>query len=218
MIRTFVATKNAGKMRELREIFAGSPLELETYRAYGDVVEGETSYAENAALKARALRAQLVASGISAAVLGDDSGLEVAALRGRPGVLSARYGGATATWEERRAALLDELERSGTGDRSARFVCALHFISAAGEERAVSADFSGAVARLERGAAGFSYDPIFEIPQRGLTFGELTPAQKNSISHRARAAAELLRLLATAEAGREPEPRDRAGNERATGM
>jgi len=218
MIRTFVATKNAGKMRELREIFAGSPLELDTYEGYRDVVEGETSYAENAALKAHALRAQLSERGIFAAVLGDDSGLEVAALDGRPGVLSARYGGATSTWHERRAALLAELERSLAGDRSARFVCALHFISAAGEERSVSADFSGAVARSERGAAGFSYDPIFEIPSRGLTFAELTPAHKNSISHRARAAAELLRLLATAEAGPEPERRDRAGNERATGM
>jgi XTP/dITP diphosphohydrolase len=218
MIRTFVATKNAGKMRELRDIFAGSPLELETYGAYRDVVEGETSYAENAALKANALRAQLVACGISAAVLGDDSGLEVSALGGRPGVLSARYGGANATWAERRGALLEELERSRTRDRSARFVCALHFISAAGEERSVSAYFRGAVARAERGASGFSYDPIFEIPSRGLTFAELASEEKNSISHRARAAAELLRLLAAAKAGGEPERGDRAGNDPPAGM
>jgi XTP/dITP diphosphohydrolase len=218
MIRTFVATKNAGKMRELCEIFAGSPLELKTFPEYRDVVEGETSYAENAGLKARALHAQLAACGIKSAVLGDDSGLEVAALGGRPGVLSARYGGGTATWAQRRAALLDELERSGSGDRSARFVCALHFISATGEERSVSADFSGAVAHAERGAAGFSYDPIFEIPSRGLTFAELTSGEKNAVSHRARAAAKLLQLLAAAEAAPEPEPRDRAGNDRATGM
>jgi len=216
-MRVFVATKNAGKFRELREILAGTPLAVETFAAYADVVEGETSYAENAALKARALRAQLDAAGIGGAVLGDDSGLEVDALDGRPGVLSARYAGAAATWAERRRALLDEVARSGRAGRSARFVCALHLIDAGGAEIAVRADLAGVIASGERGEAGFSYDPVFELPDRGLTFAELSSAEKNRISHRALAAAALLRTL-KAPPGSRPEPVASNGNDSVAGM
>ena len=90
----YAATKNGGKLRELRDLFAGTGWEIESYAGYGDVAEGETSYAANAALKATALRDRLLADGIVAAVLGDDSGIEVRALDGRPGVLSARYAAA----------------------------------------------------------------------------------------------------------------------------
>jgi len=179
------------------------------------VVEGETSYADNAALKARALRGQLERAGIAGGVLGDDSGLEVGALDGRPGVLSARYGGANATWAERRRALLDEVARSGRADRSARFVCALHLIDVAGEEIAVRADLAGVVASAERGEAGFSYDPIFELPDRGRTFAELPSDEKNRISHRALAAGALLRVLG---ARSRPEPVASNGKEPNSGM
>ncbi len=210
MTRVYVATKNAGKMRELREIFAGSRFALETYGDYADVVEGVSSYAENAALKARALRTQLDAAGISVAVLGDDSGLEVKALGNRPGVLSARYGGPEATWSERRLGLVGELAATGSSDRSARFVCALHFIDAAGRETATLETIAGEIAPEERGEAGFSYDPIFFLPERGATFAELSAEEKNRISHRARAAAALLAALETASA--EPEPAPSGGN------
>lgn len=216
-MRVFVATKNAGKLGELREIFAGSPLAVATFDAYADVVEGETSYAENAALKARALRAQLDAAGIEGAVLGDDSGLEVGALDGRPGVLSARYGGVAATWAQRRRALLDEVARSGSADRSARFVCALHLIDEAGEEFAVRAHIDGVIACAERGDAGFSYDPIFELPDRRRTFAELPGDEKNRISHRALAAAALLGAVA-ARPGSRPEPVASNGKETTAGM
>lgn len=206
MTRVYVATKNAGKMRELREIFAGSPFAVETYGDYADVVEGESSYAENAALKARALRAQLDAAGISAAVLGDDSGLEVRALGNRPGILSARYGGPNATWSERRLGLIGEVAASGSSDRSARFVCALHFIDVVGHETATLETIAGEIAPEERGEAGFSYDPIFLLPERGVTFAELSAEEKNRISHRARAAAALLAALETASAEPEPAP------------
>ncbi len=90
----YAATTNSGKLRELAALFAGTGWEIELYAGYREPVEGESSYAENAALKARALRAQLVRAGrADAAALGDDSGIEVTALDGRPGVLSARYGG-----------------------------------------------------------------------------------------------------------------------------
>ncbi|MGP6157900.1 MAG: non-canonical purine NTP pyrophosphatase [Vulcanimicrobiaceae bacterium] len=188
----YVATKNAGKLRELREMFARSGWQLETFAGYVDVAEGEHSYAENAALKARALRAQLLAAGTHAAVIGDDSGLEVAALGGRPGVLSARYGGEGASWSERRHALLRELAATGDGERRGRFVCAIHFIDADGSELAVERDLPGRIATEERGEQGFSYDPIFMCEPRGHTFGELAEQEKNAVSHRALAVEALL--------------------------
>ena len=194
MKRVYVATKNAGKLRELLEIFAGTGLELATFEGYADVAEGETSYRENAALKARALRAQLRATRLSGAVIGDDSGLEVFALGRRPGVLSARYGGADASWAERRRSLLEELARAPGRDRSARFVCALHLIDEDGREFAAQETIRGTLANGERGEAGFSYDPIFELPD-GRTFAEIESEEKNRISHRARAAAALVRDL-----------------------
>jgi XTP/dITP diphosphohydrolase len=196
-VRTFVATKNRGKLAELLAIFADSPFALETYDAYRDPVEGETSYVENAALKADALRAQLREAGIAAAVLADDSGLEIAALGGRPGVLSARYGGADATWSERRRALLAETDATGAADRSARFVSAIHVVLPDGTVYRAVGTIDGAVARAERGDGGFSYDAMFALPD-GRTFAELSAEEKNRVSHRARAAAAIVAAVRTA--------------------
>ena len=190
----YVATKNAGKLRELETIFGSLGWTLRIFPDYADVAEGADSYEENAALKARALFAQLGEKGIAANVIGDDSGLEVAALGGRPGVLSARYGAPGATWHERRCMLLAEVARSGL-DRSAAFVCALHFIAANGKETAVLRRLPGTVAQSERGDAGFSYDPIFLYTPLSATFAELTESQKNEISHRALAARSLVAAL-----------------------
>ena len=195
----YVATKNAGKLRELQALFAAAPFALATYDAYADPVEGETSYADNAALKARALQAQLLSAGLSANVLADDSGLEVVALGGRPGVLTAYYGGADLPWSERRRMLLDELARCGDGaDRRARFVCALHLIDAAGGELTATATVDGEISPEERGELGFSFDPVFFYPAAGRTFAELTADEKNRVSHRAVAAAALLDAFARA--------------------
>ncbi len=199
-MRTFVATKNRGKLAELVKIFANSALELETFADYRDPEEGDTSYADNAALKANALRNQLQVAGIEATVLADDSGLEVLALGNRPGVLSARYGGIDATWAERRTMLVAELDRVQERaaaekrriDRSARFVCALHAIFPNGAVAHAQATIDGTIAPRERGDGGFSYDAIFTLPD-GRTFAELPPDEKNRVSHRALAAAELLR-------------------------
>jgi XTP/dITP diphosphohydrolase len=214
--RAFVATKHAGKLRELRQIFARVGYDLATYDGYADVEEGDTSYRENAALKARALRAQLVDAGIHEAVLGDDSGLEVIALDDRPGVLSARYGGDGVTWADRRRALLAELDATGSEDRTARFVCVLHLIDVDGREYAGRGDFTGSIAIAERGEAGFSYDPIFELPDRGLTFAEIDETEKNRTSHRARAATAL--FIALEADAHVPEHVPLAGNESAAGM
>lgn len=163
------------------------------YDAYEEPVEGASSYADNAALKARALAAQLRAAGISAPVIADDSGIELAALDGAPGVLSARFGGADATWADRRRLVVESACR--TGRRAARFVCALHYVSEDGGEIAAAADVAGEVPAHERGDGGFSYDAVFYHPPSGRTFAELSEEEKNRVSHRARAVEEVLRKL-----------------------
>ena len=201
--RVYVATKNGGKLREMEQLFSDAPFELATFGEYEDPIEGDTSYADNAALKARALHAQLIRAGQAGNVLADDSGLEVYALDRRPGVLTAFYGGAQLSWAERRARLIAELEGSplGASDRRARFVCALHFVSADGREFATMGTVDGEIAPEERGERGFSFDPIFLYPPLGRTFAELSGEEKNRCSHRAIAAAALLSALARAGIG-----------------
>jgi len=171
---------------------AGTGIELLEFPGYRDVVEGEADYAENAALKARTLREQLLAAGIGAAVLADDSGLEIDALNGRPGVITAYYGGAELSWAQRRAFVLDELALHHLPDRSARFVCYLHFIDEDDTETAVNASVDGTIAAHERGEHGFALDHIFVYPSAQKTFSELTPKEKNAVSHRRRAVSTLL--------------------------
>ncbi|HEY5256801.1 MAG TPA: non-canonical purine NTP pyrophosphatase [Candidatus Baltobacteraceae bacterium] len=199
-MKTYVATKNLGKLAEMRAIFASSPLELETYSAYADVVEDGLDYTANARLKARALRVQLLAAGIAGAVLADDSGLEVTALGGRPGVLSARYAGADATWAVRRGRLLEELAVGAPADRSARFVCALVLLTADGIESDARGEVSGTIVDRLRGESGFGYDPLFVARGDTRTFAELTDPEKNAVSHRGRAAAALLASIAAPRA------------------
>jgi XTP/dITP diphosphohydrolase len=194
-VRTFVATKNEGKLAELQAIFQDSHLRLETYDAYAGVEEGATSYMENALLKANALRSQLLEAGIDAAVLADDSGLEVDALGGRPGVLSARYAGKEVTWPARRAALLAELEQTPDVERGAHFVALMAFLMPDGEEIIAEGIVDGRITREERGEGGFGYDPIFYYPPARRTFAEMPWEQKNRLSHRRRAADALLEAL-----------------------
>jgi XTP/dITP diphosphohydrolase len=197
-VNVYVATKNAGKLREMAALFAGAPFTLATYDGYEAPAEGDASYADNAALKARALWKELRDSGRPAAVLADDSGLEVYALDRRPGVLTAEYGGQGLEWSERRRLLLAELAAGGAEDRRARFVCVLHFIDRDGREFATMGTVDGVIAPEDRGAAGFSFDPLFLYAPAGRTFAELSEEEKNRVSHRAIAAAGLLAALARA--------------------
>jgi XTP/dITP diphosphohydrolase len=128
-------------------------------------------------------------------VLADDSGLEVDALDGRPGVITADYGGAGLTWAQRRRVVLDELAALGEVDRSARFVCYLHFIAADGTAVTAFGDVRGRIATEERGVARISFDAIFAYGPDGRTFAELSPEEKNAVSHRATAVARLLERL-----------------------
>lgn len=192
---TYLATKNEGKLGEIREMLAGSPLDLRTYPSYRDPVEGEESYVANALLKARALFAQLREAGIQAAVLADDSGIELDALEGRPGVLSAYYAGETTPWPQRLHTMLNEIRDVAPGRRGARFVCVMALMFPDGRELVVEGDVRGEIASETRGTHGFGYDPIFFYPPIGKTFGEIPEDEKNCLSHRGRAARALLGAL-----------------------
>ncbi len=194
-MKTYVATKNLGKLAEMSEIFAGSSLKLETFAAYADVDETATTYHDNAALKARALAKQLHTAGIAAAVLADDSGIEVDALDGRPGLYSARYAGVQTPWPARRQKLLGELDGVPDGKRNARFVCAMVLIDASGREIDAFGTVEGTIVHQVRGDSGFGYDPLFIPNGDTRTFAEFSEEAKNLISHRGRAAAALLAQL-----------------------
>jgi XTP/dITP diphosphohydrolase len=200
----YVATSNMGKLREMYALFAGTPFALQLFSGYVSPPEGIERYSDNAALKARALHAQLRARGTPAAVLADDSGLEVSALGGRPGVATADYGGSGADWPARRGMLLAELAAAHTLDRRARFVCAMHLIDPAGREFASLGTVDGTIALEERGELGFSFDPVFCYPPAGMTFAELDEVQKNRVSHRAIAAAAIVAAAAAASRSFEP--------------
>ncbi len=197
-MKVYVATRNPGKLRELKAIFAGSELQLTSYRKYAAVEEDAESYAGNALLKAQALAAALQAAETPAYALADDSGLEVDALRGRPGVHSARYGGAKIGWPERRAALLAELRGVPPYRRSARFVCVLALIAPDRDPIVARGDVSGYVLEAESGGGGFGYDALFFHPPSGRSFAALSEREKNAVSHRRRAADALLAALPTA--------------------
>jgi XTP/dITP diphosphohydrolase len=183
-LRAHLCSRNPHKLEELRAALADWELELLDVDDYPP--ETGASYHENALAKARHGRASTPAREW---VLGEDSGIEVEALDGRPGVRSARYGG-SGSGKER---LLHELEAAA--DRRARYVCTIVAIGPDGEEVSVSGTLEGTVAREQRGSEGFGYDPIFVPEGEGRTVAELGNAWKRSNSHRARAAAALAARL-----------------------
>jgi XTP/dITP diphosphohydrolase len=194
----YLASKNEGKLAEIRTMFAGSPLQLRSFAEYRDPEEGHESYVDNALLKARALRDQLRAAGITdAAVLADDSGIELDALDGAPGVDSAVYAGAKTAWPERLATMMRDVRERGDGRRGARFVCVMALIHPDGCETVVQGDVRGEIALALRGENGFGYDPLFFYPPIGKTFGEIPEEEKNELSHRGRAARALMAALRT---------------------
>jgi XTP/dITP diphosphohydrolase len=182
-VKLVLATRNDHKLREFREALPG----IEIVPLPGDVElppeTGET-FAENALEKAQAAHA---ATGLPS--LADDSGIEAAALDGRPGVRSARYAGENASDEQNLQKLLDEVA-AADGDRSVAYVCALVHVTDAGEEWLFEHRCTGRLATEPRGSGGFGYDPAF-VPDDyddGRTMAELTPEEKHAISHRGRAA------------------------------
>ena len=181
-----VATHNKGKLREYKELLRDLPVRLVYLDEVGiheDVPETGSTFEENAVQKATAY-ARL--SGLLA--LADDSGLEVDALGGRPGVHSARYAGPNAGDDDRIRKLLAELEGVPPERRTARFRCVIAVASPEGDVITAQGTVEGVIADAPRGHHGFGYDPIFYLPDRDCTMAELPPEEKNRISHRARAA------------------------------
>jgi len=180
-----VATRNLGKLREIAAILRALPLTvrgLEEFPEVRAVEETGSTFEENACLKASA-----VARATGLLTLADDSGLAVDALSGRPGVLSARYAGEGAGDEALCRKVLAELAGVPGERRQARFGCVVAAARPSGIIWTVEGTCSGYITEEMRGAGGFGYDPIFYYPPLGRTFAELTPAQKNAVSHRGRA-------------------------------
>jgi XTP/dITP diphosphohydrolase len=194
-----IATGNAGKLREFAELLADLPYEVIAQSTLGlkPAAETGTSFVENALLKARHAS---VAAGMAA--IADDSGLEVDALGGAPGVFSGRYAGLHADAAANNAKLCDALAAIPAAERTARYRCALVYVDAAEPDRAplvAEAFWEGRIVSSPRGAAGFGYDAHFWLPELGKTVAELDLAQKNRLSHRGKAMRELQRLLRALE-------------------
>jgi len=188
-----IATNNPGKLAELRGLLDGCNVSLRTLADFPDTAEVDetgSTFLENARLKAAGYARQT-----GTVTIADDSGLVIDALGGRPGVLSARYGGDTG-FPEKMALVLDELSRSGDNSRRARFVCSIA-IADEGGEIVFEAEgvCEGRIADDPSGSGGFGYDPIFIPDGHDLSFGELPGAVKQQISHRARAFAEIIPFL-----------------------
>ena len=186
--RLVIASHNAGKVREINDLTTPHQIVAISAGALGlaEPEETETTFSGNAALKARAATA---ASGLPA--LADDSGLEVAALGGAPGVFSARWAGADKDFGAAMERVRLAFEQTDAGDRSARFVCALALAWPDEHVEIFEGTAEGALVFPPRGTRGFGYDPIFLPKGETETFGEMAPARKHAMSHRAKAFAKL---------------------------
>ena len=192
-MQLLVATRNAGKIRELADMLADIKVEwlsLDDIAVTHEVAETGSTFEENAILKANeyAKKSQLL-------TLADDSGLEVDALGGRPGVHTARYGGPMLTSEQRYQLLLDELVNVPQGKRTARFRCVVAISRPGGLVGTSEGVCEGVIAMRPAGDGGFGYDPIFYIPKRAKTMAELPAYVKQQISHRGQAFARITPLL-----------------------
>jgi XTP/dITP diphosphohydrolase len=193
-MRLLLGTRNPGKLIEIESILRGAGCSFSSLQEFPQVetaAEDGDTYAENAIAKARFYAA---ATGMLA--LADDSGLEVEALDGAPGVFSARYAGAGASDADRRELLLSELTKTGDPDRRARFVCVVAIAKPDGQVLNVAEGIcEGTITPGPRGQGGFGYDPLFVPDGYNQTFAELSDEIKNRISHRARALIETSRFL-----------------------
>lgn len=193
-MRLVIATGNAGKLKELRELLPPPVFEVLPQSQFTTVSVEETglSFVENAILKARHAAA---ASGLPA--IADDSGLEVDALDGAPGIYSARYAGEGASDEDNLRKLLVALDGKSPAERTARYQCALAFMRSSHDPSPLicQASWEGRITSAPRGTGGFGYDPIFELADRAVTVAELPAAEKNLLSHRGKALRGLVAQL-----------------------
>jgi len=188
-----LATRNSHKLKEFREMFQGMDiivLGLEAFPDCPEVEEDGKTFAANALKKARSIAAHT-----GRVTMADDSGLEVDILNGAPGIYSARYAGEQGNDAKNNAKLLKDLAGVPEQNRGARFHCVIAIVSPDDRQQVAEGFCSGTIIHAGRGTQGFGYDPVFFYEPFGLTFAEMTPEQKNSISHRSRAIAELKKIL-----------------------
>ena len=190
MRKVVLATNNAGKAKELNAMLGGLDMEIVAQSALGvpEVEETGLSFIENAILKARnaAAHAKLPA-------IADDSGLEVDALEGAPGIYSARYAGTPSNDQANLKKLLEDMRDVPDLGRSARFRCVIVYLKHAKDPAPLVTEgvWEGAILRAPKGTNGFGYDPVFWVPEKGCSSAELEPAVKNQLSHRGQALARL---------------------------
>ena len=182
-----LATKNRGKVSEFKDLFKGFDFEVKSLNAFGPippVIEDGETFEDNAVKKA-----QFTAKVLGLPAIADDSGLTVKALGGEPGVFSARYAGEGATDEANNIKLLRAMK--GIEQREAAFICILAIAVPRGPALIYEGTCEGLITQEIRGSQGFGYDPIFYYPPLNKTFAQMSPAEKNGVSHRGRAMAEL---------------------------
>ena len=185
MTTVVLATRNQDKIQEISALLAELPitfLSLADFPHLPEVVEDGTTCQENAVKKAKE-----TAEKTGHWVLADDTGLEVAALDGRPGVYAARYAGEQATYAENCQKLLEELRHTPTDQRGARFLTVMALVDPVGQTRLIEGELHGQIAEEFYGSQGFGYDPVFYVPEAQKTLAEMTLTEKNSCSHRGKA-------------------------------
>lgn len=191
-MKVIVATGNEGKVREIREILRDMDACVVTMKEAGFFVEPKedgSTFLENAVIKAKAVAKEAAKNDVwkDAIVMADDSGLVIDALNGEPGIYSARYLGHDTSYRIKNADLIRRLSGIPDGQRSARFVCAVAAACPGGKVLTAEGVMEGRIGYEERGKNGFGYDPIFYLPEFGCTSAELSPEDKNRISHRGKA-------------------------------
>ncbi len=182
-----IATTNQGKLKEFRELLKDQPIEILSLADFGpipEVIEDGETFDDNAYKKAL-----FTAKVLGLPAIADDSGLTVKALDGKPGVYSARFAGEDASDQDNIDKLLRDME--GVGNRKAAFMCVLSLAVPSGPALTYEGMCEGEILRTQKGDAGFGYDPVFFSPELGKTFAEADMAEKNKISHRGRALAEM---------------------------
>ena len=192
--KLILATSNKDKAREIAEILSDTPFVVTTMKEEGydpDIVEDGKTFEENALIKARTVHT--LAKG--AYVMADDSGLCIDALDGAPGIYSARFCGENSTYPEKFAKIFEMLKDVPEEKRTAKFVCSIAVVRPDGSEFTVRGEVCGVLHEKPMGDGGFGYDPIFYVPEFGMTTAQMTKEQKNSISHRGKASRAMAEKL-----------------------
>ena len=193
MTEIVLATRNIGKLKEFERLLGGLDVTLHTLNEFPDVSDIEESgstFEENALIKATE-----VSRTTGMVVIADDSGLAVEALGGRPGVMSARYSGEDADDSKNNTKLILDMQAVPEGERKATFVCVIALATPDGRNMTVNGRCEGEIGFAPKGEGGFGYDPLFYLPDYGCTMAELSPDEKDAVSHRGMAVRELRKVL-----------------------